>query len=410
MFKRNCKNNILDAIKDTPVVLICGARQVGKSTLVKEIIHDSTNANYFTMDDLSTLAAASSNPTGFISDIKGTIVIDEVQRVPELFLVIKKIVDANRMPGKFLLTGSANVLTIPKLSDSLAGRMEIINMCPLSQGEIEGAKETFLNKCFDKSSFSNSYECDFYDITKRIVNGGYPEVLNRVSAKRKSIWFESYIKSIIQRDIRDLSGIEGIRELPHLLSILVTRVGSLTNLADISRLSKIPWSTLKRYLTLLENIYMISFVPSWYRNYEKRIVKAPKIYFCDTGLLCHLYGINDINLIKRNTLTGHVFENFVYQEIFKQSTWNDEIYKICCFRTQGGKEVDLVLERQDGCLIGIEVKLSSDVSTSDFDGLQELKNVSKDKFINGYVLYTGNKTISFGGDMMALPIPALWQS
>lgn len=408
MYYRSCIKNVLEALSDTPVVLICGARQVGKSTLMKLITETVENFTYFSMDDPSILSATSKDATAFLKNIKGRIVIDEIQRAPELFLAIKNMVDQSREPGKFLLTGSANVLSIPRVSDSLAGRMEIINMWPLSQGEIARSAETFLAKCFDAGKFSNNYECEFSDIINRIVKGGYPEVLTRASHERRTVWFNSYLNSILQRDIRDISGIEGIRELPQLLSLLITRAGNIINLSDISRLSQIPWSTLKRYVYLLETIYLISFVPGWYMNYEKRVVKAPKLYFNDTGMLCYLYGVSESTLLRGHILVGSILENFVFQELSKQISWHQEKISLFTFRTPRGKEVDFILEKQNGDIVGIEVKSKIDIQAKDFEGLQELKSATGHKFKMGYVLYTGTKKINFAEDLVALPITALW--
>lgn len=408
MYIRNCYFLIEEALKDTPVVLVCGARQVGKSTIIKEIISNNNDYNYFTMDDPSNLAAASRSPASFLSGINGKIVIDEIQRVPELFLVIKKMIDENREPGKFILTGSANILTLPKLSDSLAGRMEIINMFPLSQGEIHGVKDDFIDKSFNCRIFSNDYECDYASIIEKIINGGYPEVLSRVNIKRKSAWFSSYITALLQRDIRDLSAIEGLRELPVLLSLLATRAGHLSNLSELSRIAKIPGTTLKRYITLLEAVFLITHIPSWYVNQEKRVVKTPKLYFNDTGLLCHLFGVDSRKLLSDRNFTGSIFENFVLMELVKQKGWSNRQVSIYHYRTHTGCEVDIVLEASNGDIVGIEVKSHEEAIGKDFNGLRALKETVGLNFKAGYVLYTGKKKIQFDEMLMALPISVIW--
>lgn len=410
MYKRNSYSLIEEALKDTPVVLVCGARQVGKSTIIKEVISNNNDYNYFTMDDPSNLAAASKSPSSFLSGINGKIVIDEIQRVPELFLVIKKMIDENREPGKFILTGSANILTLPKLSDSLAGRMEIINMFPLSQGEISDVKEDFIDKSFNCGIFSNDYECDYVDIIEKIINGGYPEVLSRANVKRKSAWFSSYITALLQRDIRDLSAIEGLRELPVLLSMLATRAGHLSNLSELSRISKIPGTTLKRYVALLEAIFLVTHIPSWYVNQEKRVVKTPKLYFNDTGLLCHLFGVDSRKLLSDRNFTGSILENFVLMELVKQKGWSNRQVSIYHYRTHTGYEVDIVLEASNGDIVGIEVKSHEEAIGKDFNGLRALKETAGSSFKAGYVLYTGKKKIQFDENLIALPISAIWNN
>jgi predicted AAA+ superfamily ATPase len=455
MYKRNCYSLIEEALQDTPVVLVCGARQVGKSTIIKEVINNNKDYNYFTMDDASTLAAASQAPASFLEGINGKIVIDEIQRVPELFLVIKKIIDENRQPGKFVLTGSANVFSLPKLSDSLAGRMEIINMFPLSQGEIHNVRDDFIDKSFNYQTngeiFKNDYECNYAQIIEKIINGGYPEVLARASIKRKSAWFASYISALLQRDIRDLAAIEGLKELPMLLYLLAGRAGNLFNLSELSRIAKIPGTSLKRYIALLEAIFLITYIPSWYVlkanqnndlflngegaqltseyvstriheknkdsiligkeyvNHTKRVVKMPKLYFDDTGLLCHLLGIDSKKLLTDRNFAGAMFENFVLMELIKQKSWSNTKVNIYHYRTSTGDEVDIVLEASNGDIVGIEVKSHEEVIGKDFNGLRALKKAAGLNFKAGYVLYPGKKKIQFDELLVALPIAAIWE-
>lgn len=409
MHARNTLPDLEAALADSPVVLINGARQVGKSTLARALVEKGAPAaaGYVTLDDATVLSAAAASPLTFLEGLPDQVVIDEIQRAPELFLAIKQLVDQDRRPGRFLLTGSANAMTLPKVADSLAGRMEIHTLWPLSQGEIEGRAESFIDRCFEGEKLPESPGLSWEELSGRIARGGYPEVLQRTEPRRIDAWFRSYLTSIIERDIRDLANIEGYRELPHLLQLLATRAGGLLNFSDLSRISKITNSTLKRYLALLEAVFLFVPLPAWYRNEEKRLVKSPKIYLNDTGLLMHLRGMNPARLADRN-VAGEILENFVVMELRKQQAWSHTLPKLYHFRTSTGKEVDVVLEAPDGRLVGIEIKASSEASVSDFSGLKELAELASAQFARGIVLYSGRETVSFGKQLMAAPIPTLW--
>ena len=411
MYTRNSITDLQAALKDSPVVLINGARQVGKSTLASsllglEIDQDSAN-HYLTLDDATTLAAALADPLAFLKNLPAMVVIDEIQRAPELFIAIKQLVDRDRRPGRFLLTGSSNVLTLPKLADSLAGRMEVHTMWPLSQGEIIGHKEGFIDQCFSSSPLAKVKALNWDALCERMQLGGYPEILQRSDSRRRNAWYRSYLTAIIERDIRELANIEGLRELPNLLQMLAARIGGLLNFSAISCVSKISNTTLKRYLALLEAVYILVELPAWYRNEEKRLVKSPKIYLNDTGLAMHLRGMDQGRLLDHNN-AGFIMENFVLMELKKQSAWSQTMPKLYHFRTASGKEVDIVLEAPDGRSVGIECKSTSAVKARDFAGLDELARLAGDKFHRGVVLYTGDQTLSFAANYVAAPISALW--
>jgi predicted AAA+ superfamily ATPase len=286
--------------------------------------------------------------------------------------------------------------------------METINLWSLSCGELIGKRESFLELCFH-NDFKHTYQSDLNLLRSRILLGGYPEVQNRTPGARCAAWFQNYLTSIIERDIKDLSLIEGITDIPKLLVLLAARAGSLINLSDISRLIGLPWTTLKRYISLLESIYLIRFVPSWSSNLSKHVTKQPKLYFADTGLLCHLYNISSVNSFTSHMYFGHIVENFVFQELLKQISWHDEVIRIYTFRGERDLEVDLVLEKQGGEIVGIEVKSNTTVNTHDFAALKLLANKAKTQFKAGYVLYAGTARIPFGDKLTALPISALFE-
>jgi predicted AAA+ superfamily ATPase len=408
MIKRHITSALLHALKDNPVVLLNGARQTGKSTLVKWLAERRYRARYLTMDDATTLAAASANPEGFLTGFESPIILDEVQRIPELFLPIKAIVDRNRTPGRFLLTGSANVLFLPRLSESLAGRMEILNLWQFSQGELEDTNDRFIDAVFS-NKFLPANSPPRSDIFKTLALGGYPEIQKRKEPQRRHAWFESYITTILQRDVRELAHINGLTAMPRLLALLASRVGTMLNFAELSRSIVLPQTTLKRYLSLLETTFLIRLLPAWATNRSKRIIRTPKLYLTDTGLALHLCGVDEQLLKCDHTPLGHFLENFVIMELTKQATWSHERVTMYYFRTHAGQEVDFILERPDGAVVGIEVKASMQVDKSSFTGLNTLREILKKNFIRGVVFYMGNETIPFGNDMTALPISNLWQ-
>ncbi|MBI4401527.1 MAG: ATP-binding protein [Nitrospirae bacterium] len=410
MFDRHITESLLDGLADTPVVMLHGARQTGKSTLAQWVAARAHPARYLTLDDAGVLAAARHDPAGFLAGLGGPVVLDEVQRAPELFLAIKAQVDRDRQPGRYLLTGSANVVLLPLLSESLAGRMETLALWPLSQGEIEERREGFVDAVFARTlpSMADGLPSRS-EIVRRIVRGGYPEVLSRTAESRRSAWFSSYITTILQRDVRDLANIEGLTALPRLLALLSARVMALLNFAELSRSISIPLSTLKRYMALLETAFLIHMLPAWSGNLGKRLVKAPKLLFSDVGLAAHLLGVNAERLARDLGLFGQLLENFVTMELRKQITWSQVHPQMFHFRTQTGQEVDLVLEDQAGRIVGIEVKASATVSAQDFKGLRSLAEAVGKRFRRGIVLCTGSEAIPFGPHLHALPVSALWR-
>jgi len=412
MYQRNLTQNIVDALGDTPVVLVNGARQTGKSTLVQWICRNQHPAQYVTLDDVSVLSAAKTDPAGFLAGFSGPLVIDEIQRVPELFFALKALVDKDRTPGRFLLTGSANVLVLPKLADTLTGRMEILSLWPFSQGEIQSHKETFLDAVFSPElSQSNGATEERDSLFQSILTGGFPEVIQRASEARRKAWFNAYITTILQRDIRDLSRIEGLASIPRLLSLLAVRSGHLLNFSEISRTSGLPQATLKRYMALLEATFLIKLLPPWSANLSKRLVKSPKIFEIDTGLLGYLIGMDKNRLNTEPELAGTLLENFVIMELTKQISWSQTRPQMFHFRTQvGGKEVDIVLEDAAGRIVGIEVKAAHTVKAGDLAGLKLLAEEIQERFVRGIVLYTGSQFVPFGNNLMAVPVSALWNA
>ncbi len=407
MIQRNIEQSLQLALADTPVVLINGARQTGKTTLAQAIAQKS-GAEYFTLDDAATLALAAGDPSGFIRNLSGPVVLDEIQRAPDLFPAIKLAVDKNRQPSRFLLTGSANVMTLPRLSESLAGRMEVIPLFPFSAGELAGHREGFVKRLFAGTIAKVKSSTTKDDLASRLTRGAYPEAIQRKGEDRRTAWFASYISTILQRDVRDLAQVDALHTLPNLVKLLAARTSGLMNMADIGRDAGLPHSTLTRYLALLETVYLVHRLPAWSPNLGKRLVKAPKLHLVDTGLACHLIGVEARRLSQDRSLLGRMLETFVVGELRKQLSWTEPQTALYHFRSAAGSEVDVVLEKADGAVAGIEVKASSTAAISDFAALQSLRDQLGKQFHAGIVLYMGDQVIPFGDSLWLVPLTHLW--
>lgn len=411
MYLRHIAPLLADALADTPVVLINGARQSGKSTLVQsQAATEGAPRQYLTMDDTAVLSAARSDPAGFINGLQGAVTLDEVQRVPELFLAIKAAVDRQRQPGRFLLTGSADVLLLPGIADSLAGRMEVLSLWPLSCAEMEGSP--VLNRA--EALFLGDWSalavppCERRELIARLLAGGFPDAVARNIARRREAWFDSYVQAILQRDVRDLANIEQLTEIPNLLQLLATRSGTLLNFAELSRTAGLSQSTLKRYFALLEMLFLVVRLPSWERNPGKRLVKAPKVFLPDSGLLNHLMAATAERLAARPGLPGGMVETFVLAELLKHVAFSAQRLSLWHYRTQTNIEVDFILENRQGQITGIEVKASATVDGKDFKGLRHLQETEPTIFQRGIVLYAGREVVPFGEKLWAVPLSVWW--
>ncbi len=411
--RRHLTEQLFQALEDTPAVLINGARQTGKSTLAQLPELKQQGRQYLTFDDPGVLAAAKRDPNGFIAGLTAPVTLDEVQHAPELFPAIKMAIDRKREPGRFLLTGSANVLLLPKLSESLAGRMELLTLWPFSQGEIHGVKEGFVDALFSKRPVWASGENTHLQRDKlfeKILSGGYPLAIARKTEARRKAWFQSYLTTILQHDIRDLTHVADVTAVPRLLSVVATRAGSLLNFADLSRSLGLPQTTLKRYFALLEATFLTQLLRPWSSNLGQRVIQTPKVYLNDTGLLAHLLGLTVERLNVDGTLAGGVLENFVLMELRKQSAWSETQPEFYFWRTASGQEVDIVLEDSSGRLVGIEIKASATLGGSDVRGLQAMANAAGPRWVRGVVLYTGSEVIPFSSNLHGLPVSQLWET
>ena len=387
-------------------MLVNGARQTGKTTLARQIA--GQEMRYLTLDDAATFSAADADPVGFIEGLGEPAVIDEVQKVPALLPAIKGSVDRQRSPGRFLLAGSADVLMLPTVSESLAGRVEPITLWPLSQGELAGVEESFVDALFATRTPRWPAEGASRDaLVGRALRGGFPPAVQRSDARRRDR-YAAYVTTIVQRDIRDLADVVHVAQLPRLLSLLAARSTSLLNTAELSRSTGIAHTTLQRYLVLLEQAFLLRMIPAWSSNRSKRLVKSPKVGLVDSGLAAHLAGVTSARLRSDPSSAGPQLEGFVAGELRKQLGWAKARADLFHFRTHGGREVDLVLEHDDGRITGIEVKASASVDDGDFKGLRVLQEEAAGRFVRGVLLYTGSEALSFGSGLQALPLGCLW--
>jgi predicted AAA+ superfamily ATPase len=388
MIKRALKKDILMYIKHFPSILITGARQVGKSTLAMDLGID----NYVTFDDITTYESAKADPKSFIMSLKKPVVIDEVQKVPEIFVAIKEHIDNDRTAGTFILTGSSNLQGFKEISDSLAGRIGIIDLYPFNLAECYEKDTNLIDLLLADQLPSEIKEIDF---PKHVIKGGFPEVQTINEQKILYLWFSSYISTYIERDARDLGDIRNLDSFMRLYKSLAFRSANLTNKADISKETGIDNKTLDNYLSLLKNTYQIDFLTPYFRNELKRLTKTPKVYLLDTGILCHLLRISETDLLMNSEYKGMLYESFVYSELLKANTYAKNKVEISFYRTSDGKEIDFILDNGRS-LTAIEIKSAKTVTMSDFKHIKYFAESTKGLLKTGYVMYNGNKVLSFG--------------
>ncbi|ABM21250.1 ATP-binding protein [Marinobacter nauticus] len=411
MYPRYSEINVKEALSDTPVVFVMGPRQAGKTTLVKSLIMDmgSENWTYITLDDQAQFEIAQADPVGFVRNLPSTrIALDEVQRLPELFVSIKQAVDEQRSPGRFLLTGSANALLLPRLSDSLAGRMESVRLMTLSECEIQGRQPSFLIKLLREEAPSTQDIRVRDHLLQRLVTGCFPEPLQRANERRRQAWYQQYTSTLIQRDIRDLTHIDHPDLMAKLLKLTAFYAGKLVNLTELGGKLGLDRLTIKKYMALLEQLFLVEQLPAWHSNEYKRLVKTPKLHPVDTGMMCAVRGLNQERLLKQPGDFGLVLESFVYNELRKQSVWIDEPLNFYHYRDKDKVEVDVVIENTMGDCFAIEIKAAATLNTKDFTGLKRFQSVAGDRFKIGVLLYDGDHTTAFGDNLYAVPVGALW--
>jgi predicted AAA+ superfamily ATPase len=405
LFPRFAGAQLRTALKDTPVVLVTGPRQCGKTTLVRTIA--AAGREFLTMDDDTVLASARADPAGLVRSLRKA-TIDEVQRTPDLLRAIKMSVDEDRRPGRFLLTGSANLLALPLVSESLAGRMEIVNLLPLSQAEIHGRRPGFLQAAFEGRAGRCGETMTGRQLVDAVLTGGYPEMLRRRQPERRRAWARDYVRAIVQRDVRDIAEVEKLAQMPRLLQVLAHYSGQLTNFTEIGGQVGFDDKTTRKYIGILEQLYLVRRLEPWFRNRLKRLVKTPKLHFLDSGLLAALLTVTPERIRLDRGIFGRLLETFVYTELLKRIAWTGNTCALYHFRDKDQAEVDFVVEDDAGAVVGIEVKASATVNTSDFKGLRKLAEACGADFRSGLVLYDGDRSVPFGDRMFAAPLACLW--
>jgi predicted AAA+ superfamily ATPase len=404
---RLAEDSLAEALADTPVVIVHGPRQCGKTTLATRV-GKRLGFEYVNLDDDAARSAAQDDPAGFVARLPERTVIDEVQRAPELFLPLKVEVDRRRVPGRFLLTGSANVLLLPRVADSLAGRMGSIRLHPMAQCEIDRREPKFLRALLQGDFKIRSSPRLGEELASRIASGGFPAALARSTQARRRQWYADYIDAMVQRDLRDISRIASLRTIPKLLKLAASQTARLINVSDLAAPFQVSRPTIRDYVTLLERIFVVDELQPWHSNRLKRLVKTPKLHLTDSGLACALLGITAADLWQDRTMLGQMLETFVYGELRRQASGVSEPVDFSHYRDKDGAEVDIVIEHVGARVSGVEVKASSTVHPTDFRGLRRLREATGKRFVCGVVLYDGEMTVGFGDDMFAVPIAALW--
>ncbi len=404
LYPRLVEQRVADAMSDTRVVLIVGPRQSGKTTLAKKMANEAME--YYTLDNATTLDAARQDPVGFVRRINRA-VIDEIQRAPELLLAIKESVDTDQRPGRFLLIGSANLMTLPRVADSLAGRMEVVRLLPLAQSEIRTAGSSFLRDAFQNEARGGEAIVGD-DLMAAVLAGGYPEAIGRKTLSRRQDWYSDYIQAVVQRDVRDVAQIEQIAQMPRLLRILAEHSGQLVNYSGIGAAIGMNHITTQKYVGIFESLFIARTVQPWFSNKLKRLTKTPKIHFLDSGLLASLRDLSLERLRDDRGQFGALLETFVFGEILKLASAAHTRFEFSHFRDKQQNEVDIVIEDRQGRIVGIEIKAAASVTNSDFSGLRILAEGCGERFASGMVLYDHHKVIPFGERLSAVPISALW--
>jgi uncharacterized protein len=407
LLPRHALSRVTDALDHRPAVLIMGARQVGKSTLAEQIAASRGISHFLSLDDEGPLQAARSDPAGFLAGMDGGILIDEVQRAPNLLLAIKRDIDRARRPGRFLLTGSANILSAPKVLDALPGRLALVTLWPLAQSEIASSRGNVVDALLaGEVPWISSATVGRRAFVQRAVEGGFPEA-RLATPPRRHRFFADYVTSVIRRDLTQVADLRKIHAVPRLLRLLAARVGGIHVARNLGASLELNHATVQSYVMLLETAFLVRIVPAWRPGIGNREIHAPKVYFVDSGLLASLLGADERRVAADDQFTGRLFENFVAMEIAKHVDWAETIVTQHHYRS-GNDEIDVVLEANSGEIVAIEAKASATVGPRDWRALAKLRDALGERFRAGVIVYAGEQTLPLGDRLRAMPVSGLW--
>lgn len=408
MFPRVARPLVTEALADTRVVLLMGARQVGKSTLAQEIARSDHPATIINLDEQPQREAALTDPEGFVAGLERPVLIDEVQRGgPDLFLAIKSVVDKDQPPGQFLLTGSANVLRTRRVWEALTGRIEIVNLGPLTQAEVEESTLNFVDAVFaGKPPQVEGAPKGRDALLDRLTAGGYPEARTR-TPRRRERWFESYLQTTLERDLKDISQARTLSEMPRLLRLIAAQAAKVFSARGLANRLSLHHETIESHVGLLEAIFLTRRLPAWTPGIGNREIQHPKVYVSDTGLLLHLLGANEKRLREDDQVTGKALENFVAMEIVRHAESSAENPRAYHYR-RDRDEIDLVLENRAGDICAVEVKASATLRDKDWRALARLRDARSRSFRCGVLFYAGEQTVPLGEKLFAVPLSGLW--
>jgi predicted AAA+ superfamily ATPase len=413
LLPRNVTPEIRESLTGFRVVVVNGPRQSGKSTLLS-LLADEVGGELLTLDDRTTLLSARTDPTGLVNDRERPLLIDEVQRGGDpLVLAVKAEVDRHpEKVGAFVISGSSRFLTVPTLSESLAGRARIIDLWPLSQGELAGRTESFIDTAFDSSADLGAVDAPVLSraaLFERVVKGGFPPILRLETPRQREAWFENYVRTLVERDLVEIRRIRQVGEVPDLIRLVAAWTAQELNVTTLARAAGLPERSVHDYLALLEVIYICHMVPNWASSFVAKGMRRPKIHAVDTGLACDALGIG-VDALARpgNDAAGPLLETFVVNELSKQLGWSSTRAELRHFRDRDRREIDVILQARDGRVVAIEVKAARDVNQHDTRWLAWLREQLGDRFCHGVVLHIGERPRPLGDRITALPVSALW--
>ncbi len=410
MYPRRLRPLILEAVDHARILFVAGARQVGKTTLVGEITGagGSYPMTAYTLDDRATLDAALADPAGFVAGLAGSAFIDEIHRAPDLLLELKKAVDADTTPGRFLITGSANILANKRVMDALPGRIDRLDLWPLSRSEIEGGQLNLVDELLAGRApqvMGAPVGPDAY--AGYVAEGGYPEARLRPAGRVRNRWFRDYIAGAVERDIRELADLRRAEDVGQLLRLVASQSANLLSYRKIGDQLQMDHETVKAYVVLLEQMFLVRRLPGWRPGLGAREIAKPKAYICDPGLLTYLLGADEARIRRDDQVKGKACETFVCAELLKHASWAEQEVRLFHYQRER-EDVDFIIENRAGEIAAIEVKAAATLSQRDWRWLEQLRDARGESFKAGVIVHSGPQTIPLGDRLWAVPYAALW--